>query len=98
MTACVLACPTGALKIGYRDEVDAYVASYKYKHGLPGDSWKWAGNVMSAPPASDPLLDDHLVPLTHQMVDGKLVPIGLLIGGLYMLYRRRRELEEVEQR
>lgn len=91
--ACVLACPTGALKMGYRDEVDAYVASqgYQFSHGLPGDNWKWAGNVMSAPPTADPMVDDHLVPLTHQLIDGKLVPVGLLFGGLYLLYRRKIE-------
>lgn len=100
VSACVHGCPTGALKLGYYSDVDAYIASqgYNYKHGLPNDSWKWAGKLMSGVPSSDPLLDDHLVPLTHQMVDGKLVPIGLLIGGLYMLYRRRREVEEVGQR
>lgn len=93
VSACVLACPTGALRMGYKDELDAYIASkgYQYKHGLLGDNWKWAGNVMSAPPTADPLTDDHLIPLTHQLVDGKLVPVGLMIGGLYLLYRRKLE-------
>jgi Fe-S-cluster-containing dehydrogenase component len=93
VSACVLACPTGALRMGYQDELDSYIQSqgYHYTHGLPGDSWKWAGNVMSAPPTADPLMDDHLVPLTHELVDGKLVPVGLLIGGLYLLYRRKVE-------
>lgn len=93
VSACVLACPTGALRMGYLDELDSYIASkgYKYKFGLPGDSWKWAGNVMAATPNADPLMDDHLVPLTYQLVGGKLVPAGLLVGGLYMLYRRKME-------
>jgi len=97
VTACVLACPTGALRMGYKDELDAYISSkgYHYVHGLPGDNWKWAGNVMSAPPTADPLMDDHLIPLTHQLIDGKLVPIGLMIGGLYLLYRRK--MEKVDQ-
>lgn len=92
--ACVLACTAGALKIGYLSDVDAHMAPYSYKHGLTGDSWRWAGNLMAAPPTSDPLLDDHLVPLTHHLVEGKLVPVGLLIGGLYLLYKRRREVAE----
>lgn len=98
VTACVLACPTGSLRMGYKDELDSYIASkgYQYRHGLPGDNWKWAGNVMSAPPTADPLADDHLMPLTHMLINGKLVPIGLAIGGLYLLYRRKLEKSQLE--
>lgn len=107
VSACVLACPTGALKMGYLDDLDAYLAQLKsdalakgktlYVHHGPGDSWAWAGTLMSAPPKSDPMLDDHLVPLTRQMVDGKLVPVGLMVGGLYLLYKRRQELAAAEK-
>lgn len=99
VTACVLACPGGALKMGYKGDVDldAKTVGGTYYKYIQGDgNWYWAGDNMISPPTADPFVEDHVLSLTEEVtgVASKLTVPVLVATGLYALYRRR--VEEAE--
>ncbi len=100
VTACVLACPGGALKMGYKSDISLVNKTvggdyYEYLHG--DGNWYWAGSVqMTSPPTADPFVEDHVLSLAEEItgVASKLTVPTLVAAGLYALYRRR--VEEAE--
>lgn len=100
--ACVLSCPTGALKFGYLNDVKNYfttkqnspIDGYQYLKG--NGSWYWMGKYMAAEPTADPLAEDHLLTFSQGLLSSpaakSLVLPAAITLGLYAIYKRRVEL------
>ncbi len=98
VTACTLACPNGAIKFGYKDDVASYANEKGYAGYLGNGNWYWMGRVGASAPHADPLTEDHLIPLSERLlyspVGKKLALPALLLAGIYGIYRRRIEVSE----
>lgn len=104
--ACVATCPNGALKIGYRSEVEDYTRTHvdvygqKFRSVAGNGSFYWASIKLFGVPTTDPLIEDHVVPMFTKLLAGPagkaLAVPAIALGGLYALYQRKQTLKAEE--
>lgn len=92
--ACVEACPAGALSFGDKTDIAAKATAYPYTAG-DGHIY-WASNTSFTTPLLTPELGGKISMMMASVVDGPaakalLLP-GLLVSGVYALYRKRLEV------
>lgn len=95
--ACVATCPAGALKVGYREEIEAYTRAQtqagNFRSVAGFGSYYWASKSLFGIPTSDPYVEDHVVPIFTKLLSGPagkaLVLPAIALGGLYAIYQRK---------
>jgi Fe-S-cluster-containing dehydrogenase component len=100
--ACVSTCPAKAMKWDSKENILAYLRDPANGFTLANGTQNWIGNgamfwaskkVMLTPPKADPLIEDHIAPVSVSMLSGTgmIVPT-LIVGGLAALGARKVKL------
>lgn len=97
--ACVSTCPAKAMKWDTRANILAYLQDPANGYTLSNGTQNWYGNgslfwaakkVMLVPPKADPFIEDHIAPMTANMLSsGRMVVPTLVVGGLAALAARK---------
>jgi len=100
--ACVSSCPAKAMKWDARDNILAYLNDPLNGYILADGTQNWYGSgsmfwvakkTMLIKPKADPLIEDHVAPMASSMLSGGGMAVPtLLLGGLAVLARRRKEV------